>query len=171
MTSDFLLHQIPDTLKRWSICTLNATLFSMKSMTYLLKADIQQPSVYYNIHLQKSLCKIRILPNIPSAVCFLYSLQLYWYRTDKSLYLVSLKITKKAGMQSNTKCEDITWNKRMARFATPYEALNNRPVLSLLPLLPSIIKYTILIYTFTLKKITVFRNVFVEGDVHYLCYL
>lgn len=50
----------------------------------------------------------------------------------------------------------------MARFATPYEALYNRPVLSLLPLQPSIIKYTILNYTFTLKKITVFRNVFVE---------
>lgn len=80
---------------------------------------------------QKSLCKIRILPNIPNAVCFLYSLQLYWYCTDKSLYLVSLRTAKKAVVQSNTKCEDITWNKRMARFATPYEALNNRPVLSL----------------------------------------
>lgn len=41
--------------KIWDICTLKTTLFSVKSMTYLLKADIQQPSVYYNIYFQKSL--------------------------------------------------------------------------------------------------------------------
>lgn len=40
----------------------------------------------------------------------------------------------------------------MARFATSYEALNNISVVSSVPLQTSVIKYTILIYTFTLKK-------------------
>lgn len=58
----------------------------------------------------------------------------------------------------------------MARFATPYEALYNRPVLSLLPLQPSIIKYTILNYTFTLKK-SQYLEMCLLKDVHCPCYL
>lgn len=57
----------------------------------------------------------------------------------------------------------------MARFSTSYEALNIRSVITALIAFCYEVHYFNLYFYF--KKITVFRNVFAEGDIHCPCYL